>query len=76
MNKLTLCFDPVKNISDEATRFSAGLTNDLLSGQARFDSDTTKLLAAWLARLPGPVCLVAHNGDRFDLFYYYYIFDI
>ena len=66
MNKLTLCFNPDKMISSEATKFSAGLTNSMLSDQAKFDSDTVSLLTAWLSRLPGPVCLVAHNGDRFD----------
>ena len=66
MNKLTLCFNPGKMITPEASMYSAGLTNSLLTDQAMFDSDTVELLSAWLARLPGPVCLVAHNGDKFD----------
>ena len=66
MNKLTLCFNPGKMISPEASLYSAGLTNSLLSDQARFDSGSVALLSAWLSRLPGPVCLVAHNGDKFD----------
>ena len=66
MNKLTLCFNPDKVISAEASRYSAGLTNSLLADQAKFDSDSVSLLSAWLSRLPGPVCLVAHNGDKFD----------
>ena len=66
MNKLTLCFNPDKVIPAEASRYSAGLTNSLLADQAKFDSDSVSLLSAWLSRLPGPVCLVAHNGDKFD----------
>merc|ERR1712172_276017 len=65
MNKLTLCFNPDKMILSEAT-FYSGLTNSMLEDQAKFDSDTGSLLTAWLKRLPGPVCLVAHNGDKFD----------
>jgi len=66
MNKLTLCFNPDKMILPEATSYSAGLTNSMLEDQAKFDSDTVSLLNAWLKRLPAPVCLVAHNGDKFD----------
>ena len=66
MNKLTLCFNPDKKILPEATIYSAGLTNSMLEDQAKFDSETVSLLNAWLNRLPGPVCLVAHYGDKFD----------
>ena len=31
-----------------------------------FDGDTVRLLESFLTRLPGPVCLVAHNGDQYD----------
>ena len=34
--------------------------------QATFDSETVSLLSSWLSRLPEPVCLVAHNGRKFD----------
>lgn len=43
-----------------------GLDNYNLSGQPQFTRDTVRLLEAWLLRLPGPVCLVAHNGDFYD----------
>ena len=66
MNKLTLCFNPDKNILPAATKASAGLTNSILEDQAKFDSETVDLITTFLGRLPGPVCLVAHNGGKFD----------
>jgi len=66
MNKLTLCFNPDKMILPAATKASAGLTNSMLEDQAKFDSDTVDLITAYLNRLPGPVCLVAHKGHGFD----------
>ena len=41
-----------------------GLDNYNLNGQAQFDSGTVELLQGFLGRLAGPVCLVAHNGDK------------
>lgn len=31
-----------------------------------FDSDLVDLIKIYLDRLPKPVCIIAHNGDRFD----------
>ena len=38
----------------------------VVAGQSVFDGDTVRLLESFLTRLPGPVCLVAHNGDQYD----------
>ena len=40
-----------------------GLDNYKLTDQTRFDANTGDLLNNFLARLPSPVCLVAHNGN-------------
>ena len=42
------------------------LDNYNLLGQAKFDTNTVKIIDGFLRRLPAPVCLVSHNGDRFD----------
>ena len=65
VNKLTLCFYPWTTIMPAVTDLT-GLDNDNLSEQARFDSGTVELLQSFLGRLAGPVCLVAHNGDKYD----------
>ena len=43
-----------------------GLDNYNLNDQIRFDANTGHLLNNFLARLPSPVCLVAHNGNVYD----------
>ena len=43
-----------------------GLDNYNLSGQAIFDTHTGELLNSFLSRLSAPLCLVAHNGDKYD----------
>ena len=65
INKLTLCVYPMALVTQDASTIT-GLDNYNLSGQAKFDSCTVKLINSFLYRLPGPICLVAHNGDRFD----------
>ena len=65
LNKLSLCFYPMTTILPHVTALT-GLDNYNLSGQPQFSDDTVRLLEAWLSRLPGPVCLVAHNGDNYD----------
>jgi len=44
----------------------AGLNNDNLYQQKDFDSEVGDLVLLFLRRLESPVCLVAHNGSRFD----------
>ena len=43
-----------------------GLNNDNLYQQKDFDSEVGDLILLFLRRLESPVCLVAHNGSRFD----------
>ena len=43
-----------------------GLSNDLLENQSRFKPESVNLLKLFLENLPQPICLVAHNGSRYD----------
>jgi DNA polymerase III epsilon subunit-like protein len=65
MNKLTVCVYPMSIIRPEVSEIT-GLDNYNLSGQSTFDRRTGELINNFLARLPGPLCLVAHNGDLYD----------
>jgi DNA polymerase III epsilon subunit-like protein len=65
MNKLTVCVYPMATILPEVSVIT-GLDNYNLSGQATFDTETGELLNSFLARLPKPLCLVAHNGGLYD----------
>ena len=65
MNKLTVCVYPLATILPEVSMIT-GLDNYNLSGQATFDTETGELLNSFLARLPKPLCLVAHNGGLYD----------
>ena len=65
MNKLTICLYPMATIRPEVSEIT-GLDNYNLSGQSTFDRKTGELINNFLARLPGPSCLVAHNGDLYD----------
>ena len=44
----------------------AGLSNDNLYRHKDFDPELALLLSRFIVRLDPPVCLVAHNGMRFD----------
>ncbi|XP_030027396.2 three prime repair exonuclease 2-like [Manduca sexta] len=65
INKLTLCLNPRKMITDGSTRVT-GMNNELLEHQAPFDLQVFSELDLFLNRLEKPVCLVAHNGMNFD----------
>ena len=65
MNKLTVCVYPMAIIRPEVSEIT-GLDNYNLSGQATFDRETGELLNSFLARLTPPLCLVAHNGNKYD----------
>ena len=65
LNKLTLCVYPMATIMPEVTDIT-GLDNYNLTDQHWFDANTGALLNIFLARLPSPVCLVAHNGNAYD----------
>ena len=43
-----------------------GLSNDNLYRHKDFDPELAMLLSRFITRLDAPVCLVAHNGMRFD----------
>lgn len=64
-NKLSLCFNPRKLISFESEKLT-GLSNEALEHSAPFSANTVKLLVNFLEHSPKPICLVAHNGNRFD----------
>ena len=65
MNKLTVCVYPMATIRPEVSEIT-GLDNYNLSGQSTFDRKTGELINNFLARLPGPLSLVAHNGELYD----------
>ena len=65
LNTLTLCFNPSSMIPEHVSDLT-GLTNSMLEPQSKFSADTASLIKAFLNHLPQPVCLVAHNGLRYD----------
>ncbi|XP_058464341.1 three-prime repair exonuclease 1-like [Malaya genurostris] len=65
LHKQTLCLNPQRVIHPKASE-ATGLYNDLLENEAKFDSKTAQLISLFLERLQKPMCLVAHNGNRFD----------
>ncbi|XP_022116301.1 three-prime repair exonuclease 1 [Pieris rapae] len=64
MNKLSLLFNPERKIQKEASKIT-GLTNNNLKNQPIF-KDKIQTINTFLLELSQPVCLVAHNGNRFD----------
>lgn len=46
--------------------FVSGLYNDSLQHQKALTGETVELINAFLNHLNKPVCLLAHNGNRFD----------
>uniref|UniRef100_R4G2U5 Putative three prime repair exonuclease 1 n=1 Tax=Rhodnius prolixus TaxID=13249 RepID=R4G2U5_RHOPR len=65
VNKLTMCFHPERFISCQSENIT-GLSNDLLEEQGTFDNNFCDILHNFVLRVPQPVCLLAHNGYRFD----------
>lgn len=63
--KLVMCCSTQKEISQEVSHLT-GITNEMVSGRCRFSEDGVCILLSFMKMLPGPICLVAHNGDRFD----------
>lgn len=64
-NKITLCLNPRKLIDAEASKIT-GLSNHLLEYQPIFDEKTFCIINDFINLQQMPVCLVAHNGNRFD----------
>lgn len=65
LNKLTLCIFPMKTIYPNVTQIT-GLDNYNLEGQSNFSSATHQSISSFLSLLEKPVCLLAHNGDKYD----------
>ncbi|XP_060535526.1 three-prime repair exonuclease 1 [Cylas formicarius] len=64
-NKLNLCFNPTKFISLDA-ELMTGLSNEKLEHLGVFSDKTVESINLFLDHHPKPICLVAHNGDKFD----------
>ncbi|XP_065340070.1 uncharacterized protein LOC135939536 [Cloeon dipterum] len=65
LHKLTMCMNPCSPVYPMASQVS-GLDNFMLDNHPTFKTVTCDTLESFLQRLPPPVCLVAHNGHRFD----------
>ncbi|XP_031787436.1 uncharacterized protein LOC100114369 isoform X1 [Nasonia vitripennis] len=65
MHKLTIPICPNAPIHQEAS-FASNLWNDSLEHFKPFDKDTYNMIMLFINRLPGVICFVAHNGNRFD----------
>lgn len=64
-HKLKMAFNPFKRIDLKSTEVT-GLTNELLEHEKRFDKNAMNLIECFLFQLQQPVCLIAHNGIKFD----------
>ncbi|XP_023224941.1 three-prime repair exonuclease 1-like isoform X2 [Centruroides sculpturatus] len=64
INKLNLFFRPSCRISSGAEKLT-GLTDSLLQFQETF-INSAELIKLFLKRLNKPICILAHNGNRFD----------
>lgn len=65
LNKLNLCIRPRSIVSPTAMTIT-GLYNDILQKQEKFDESIPKLMEYFFRRLKQPMCLLAHNGNRYD----------
>lgn len=45
---------------------SSGLDNYNLENEKSFSTETGELIKSFMNRLQAPICLVAHNGNKFD----------
>ncbi|XP_006014265.1 three prime repair exonuclease 2 [Latimeria chalumnae] len=67
LDKLCICTNPNKLITDEAVRITK-LSNENLTENQKvgFDRALVTLINMFLDRQTPPVCLVAHNGLKYD----------
>ncbi|XP_066292690.1 three-prime repair exonuclease 1-like [Branchiostoma lanceolatum] len=65
MDKFTACVRPRRDIHPIAVEMT-NLTNQSLDNHRVFDEDLVNSVVHLFNRQEPPVCLVAHNGDRFD----------
>ena len=82
-DKMLMVVDPDALIEPEAFH-TTGLSNNLITSSSKptFDTNTAWAIAQFLRQQSGNICLVAHNGNRFDfpllkkaLSRYYKLFD-
>ncbi|KAK4011625.1 hypothetical protein OUZ56_020742 [Daphnia magna] len=64
-NRLNMCINPSKKIEPKAAEITQ-LDNRDLEHQSKFDGDVCDIISSFLNRLRKPVCVVAHNGMKFD----------
>ncbi|KAL1517765.1 hypothetical protein ABEB36_001490 [Hypothenemus hampei] len=64
-NKLSICFNPYRLICSDSERLT-GLSNQMLEHMSPFNQNTVHMINNFLDHHPRPICLVAHNGNRFD----------
>lgn len=65
LHKLSVCVNPERIISKVSAEMT-GLSNELLKNDNTFNENTGNLINSFLSQLPEPICLVAHNGTKFD----------
>ncbi|XP_075691464.1 three prime repair exonuclease 2 isoform X6 [Rhinoderma darwinii] len=67
MDKLCLCVDPGKPLTEGASNIT-GLSNEDLnsSEKQKFDANVINAINVFVNRQAKPVCLVAHNGFFYD----------
>ena len=65
LNKLTLAVRPLQPIPPRVEVLT-GLSNANLAHQATWGGGVGAATVAFLTLLEPPVCIVAHNGNRFD----------
>ncbi|XP_077335680.1 three prime repair exonuclease 2-like [Lithobates pipiens] len=67
LDKLCLCVNPVKPLTPKASEIT-GLDNELLRSceKEKFDLSLIKIILEFINRQAQPVCLVAHNGFKYD----------
>ncbi|KAI9555832.1 hypothetical protein GHT06_018349 [Daphnia sinensis] len=64
-NRLNMCINPSKPIEPQAAKITQ-MENRDLEHQSKFDDDVCDIILRFLNRLKKPVCVVAHNGQKFD----------
>ncbi|XP_055940212.1 uncharacterized protein LOC129969597 [Argiope bruennichi] len=65
IRKLCLCTKPRSMVSSSAAAIT-GLNNKNLMDQTPFERNAAEAINFFLSHLPKPVCLLAHNGNRYD----------
>lgn len=64
-HKVNMCFNPCKFIIPGCSE-ETGLTNELLENEPTFNKKVFTIFNSFINLLEKPVCLVAHNGLKFD----------